>query len=110
VRSYNIAAIPGNGIGQEVVAAAVEVLLACAERDKGFALDFTNFDWGSERYKKFGALMPADGIENIVAIRRHTFRVRRRSGRTGPNPRFGVFDCDMSVVGAIRQTSDRHVF
>jgi tartrate dehydrogenase/decarboxylase/D-malate dehydrogenase len=63
VRSYNIAAIPGNGIGQEVVAAAVEVLLACAERDKGFALDFTNFDWGSERYKKFGALMPADGIE-----------------------------------------------
>jgi isocitrate/isopropylmalate dehydrogenase len=58
VRSYNIAAIPGDGIGQEVVAAAVEVLLACAERDKGFALDFTNFDWGSERYKKFGALMP----------------------------------------------------
>ena len=65
MRSYNIAAIPGDGIGQEVVAAAVEVLLACAERDKGFALDFTNFDWGSERYKKFGALMPADGIETL---------------------------------------------
>jgi tartrate dehydrogenase/decarboxylase / D-malate dehydrogenase len=62
-RSYNIAAIPGDGIGQEVLAAAVEVLLACAERDKGFA--FTNFDWGSERYKKFGALMPADGIETL---------------------------------------------
>lgn len=61
MRSYNIAAIPGDGIGQEVLAAAVEVLLACAERDKGFAS--TNFDWGSERYKKFGALMPADGIE-----------------------------------------------
>ena len=65
MRNYNIAAIPGDGIGQEVVAAAVEVLLACAERDKGFALDFTNFDWGSERYKKFGALMPADGIETL---------------------------------------------
>ena len=58
-------AVPGDGIGKEVVAAAVEVLLACAEGDGVFALDFTHFDWGSERYKKFGALMPKDGIETL---------------------------------------------
>jgi tartrate dehydrogenase/decarboxylase / D-malate dehydrogenase len=38
---------------------------ACAEGDGVFALDFTHFDWGSERYKKFGALMPKDGIETL---------------------------------------------
>ena len=65
MRTYSIAAIPGDGIGKEVVAAGMEVLLACAERDGRFTLDSTGFDWGSERYKKMGALMPADGIEAL---------------------------------------------
>ena len=65
MRTYSIAAIPGDGIGKEVVAAGMEVLLACAERDGRFTLDITRFDWGSERYKKMGALMPADGIETL---------------------------------------------
>jgi tartrate dehydrogenase/decarboxylase / D-malate dehydrogenase len=65
VRTYSIAAIPGDGIGKEVVAAGMEVLLACAERDGRFTLDITRFDWGSERYKKMGTLMPADGIEAL---------------------------------------------
>ncbi len=63
MRTHKIAAIPGDGIGKEVVAAGLEVLLACAERDGKFALDISNFEWGSERYKEMGALMPEDGIE-----------------------------------------------
>jgi tartrate dehydrogenase/decarboxylase / D-malate dehydrogenase len=62
VRTYKIAAIPGDGIGKEVVGAGLEVLKACAAGDGGFALDVTHFDWSSERYKKTGALMPADGV------------------------------------------------
>jgi len=65
VRTYRIAAIPGDGIGQEVVAAGIDVLMACAARDGRFALDITRFDWGSERYKKMGALMPEDGAEML---------------------------------------------
>ena len=65
MRTHKIAAIPGDGIGKEVVAAGLEVLLACAERDGRFALDITHFDWGSERYKKMGALMPDDGVETL---------------------------------------------
>jgi tartrate dehydrogenase/decarboxylase / D-malate dehydrogenase len=65
VRTYNIAAIPGDGIGKEVIAAGLEVLLACAERDGRFTLNVTRFDWGSERYKKMGALMPNDGVEAL---------------------------------------------
>jgi tartrate dehydrogenase/decarboxylase/D-malate dehydrogenase len=65
VRTYRIAAIPGDGIGTEVVAAGVEVLDACAQRDGGFSFSFDRFDWGSERYKQTGAFMPEGGLDLI---------------------------------------------
>ena len=55
----------GDGIGPEVVNAGVEALKACAERDGGFTLEFTDFDWGSDYYKKHGVLMPADGADQL---------------------------------------------
>jgi tartrate dehydrogenase/decarboxylase / D-malate dehydrogenase len=62
--SYRIAAIPGDGIGTEVIAAGIEVLEACSRRD-GFNLAVDRFDWGTERYKRTGAFMPADGLDQI---------------------------------------------
>jgi len=66
--SYNIAAIPGDGIGKEVIAAGLEVLEAIAEKDGGFQLDITHFDWGTDRYKEVGTLMPEDGAEQLKAF------------------------------------------
>ncbi len=65
MRSHKIAAIPGDGIGKEVIAAGVEVLKHLAKRDGGFELQFENFDWGSDYYKKHGIMMPADGGEKL---------------------------------------------
>ncbi len=65
MRTYRIAAMGGDGIGPEVVAAGVQALKACAERDGGFALDFRDFDWGSDYYRKHGVMMPADGAERL---------------------------------------------
>ena len=65
MRKLQIAAIPGDGIGQEVIAAGVRVLEACAKRDGGFEVAVDHFDWGSERYKRTGAFMPADGLAQI---------------------------------------------
>jgi isocitrate/isopropylmalate dehydrogenase len=53
MKSYRIAAIPGDGIGKEVIAAGVEVLTALASR-AGFGVTFDHFDWGSDYYKKHG--------------------------------------------------------
>src|SRR5262244_2609826 len=61
MKSYKIAAIPGDGIGTEVVAAGVEVLHAIAKRDGGFAFHVDHFDWGGEYYKKHGRMMPENG-------------------------------------------------
>ncbi len=68
MKSYRIAAIPGDGIGKEVIAAGVEVLQALAGRDGGFKLDFENFDWGSDYYRKHGVMMPGDGLEALRAF------------------------------------------
>jgi tartrate dehydrogenase/decarboxylase/D-malate dehydrogenase len=65
MRTYRIAAMGGDGIGPEVIDAGVEVLRVCAERDSGFALDFTDFDWGSDYYRKHGVMMPADGADQL---------------------------------------------
>ncbi len=65
MRHHRIAAIPGDGIGPEVVTAALEVLAVLAARDGGFRLDVTSFGWGSDRYRRTGALMPADGVAQL---------------------------------------------
>ncbi len=65
MRNYRIAAMGGDGIGPEVIAAGVEALKVCVERDGGFTLDFTDFDWGSDYYRKHGVMMPADGADQL---------------------------------------------
>jgi len=65
MRTYRIAAIPGDGIGTEVIEAGLEVLDALAARDGGFAVEATHFDWGADRYLREGAMMPADGLDAL---------------------------------------------
>jgi len=65
VHTYKIAAIPGDGIGPEVVGAGVEVLQSVARRYGKFDFEFDHFDWGGEHYKAHGRMMPEDGREQI---------------------------------------------
>ena len=62
MKSYRIAAIPGDGIGNEVIPAGIEVLKKLAS---GFELQFKNFDWSSDRYKKTGAYIPEGGLDEL---------------------------------------------
>jgi len=65
MKTYKIAAIPGDGIGTEVVSAGVEVLQALAKRAGTFQFKVDHFDWGGEYYKKHGRMMPVDGRDQI---------------------------------------------
>jgi len=58
--SRKIAVVPGDGIGREVIPAALEVV-----RATGAAIDFTEFDWGAERYLRDGTTVPEDGFEML---------------------------------------------
>lgn len=65
MKTYKIAAIPGDGIGGEVVSAGVEVLAAIAKRDGKFAFAVDHFDWGGDYYKRHGRMMPENGRDQI---------------------------------------------
>jgi tartrate dehydrogenase/decarboxylase/D-malate dehydrogenase len=61
---HTIALIPGDGIGREVVPAAVAVLEAVG-RKHGVGFTFREYDWSCERFAKTGAMMPEDGVEQV---------------------------------------------
>ena len=61
---YEIAVIPGDGIGREVMPEALRVLEAIGA-SHGLAFAFRQFDWSCETYRQSGALMPPDGIEQL---------------------------------------------
>lgn len=63
-RTFNIAVIPGDGIGKEVVPEGMRVMDAAAKRF-GFRLTWQCLDWSCETYIKTGRMMPADGIEQL---------------------------------------------
>ncbi|MEX2547584.1 MAG: tartrate dehydrogenase [Chloroflexota bacterium] len=59
---YDIAVIAGDGIGQEVTPAAIRCLDRSAEL-AGFSISWTDYPWGSARFKTEGRMMPTDGID-----------------------------------------------
>src|SRR5436190_23882918 len=65
MKVYSIAAIPGDGIGKEVIPAGQRVLDALAAADGGFAFEFEHFDWGGDRYRAQGEMMPGDGLDAL---------------------------------------------
>jgi len=62
VKSYKIASIPGDGIGNEVIPAGIQVL---KELTDGFRLEFQNLDWSSKRYRETGKYIPPGGLEEL---------------------------------------------
>src|SRR5256714_237429 len=65
MRRYQLAVMPGDGIGPEVIAESVETLTSVAVVDGGFHFDVQQFDWGTERYLREGTMMPADGLTTL---------------------------------------------
>jgi tartrate dehydrogenase/decarboxylase/D-malate dehydrogenase len=64
LKTYRIASIPGDGIGNEVIPAGIEVLKKLSTVES-FGLEFKPFDWSSQRYVRTGAYIPAGGLEEL---------------------------------------------
>jgi len=63
-KTYNIGLFPGDGTGPEVLDEGVKVVQAAAEMD-GFSLETTHYDFGGERYKRTGEILPDSAIEEF---------------------------------------------
>jgi len=57
VSTKKIAVVAGDGIGQEVIPQALS-----AVRASGAPVEFTEFDWGADRYLQDGTTVPPDGF------------------------------------------------
>ena len=57
--TFRIAAIPGDGIGGEVLEAGLRVL------DRVADVDVTTFPWGSDYYRETGRMLPGDALDTL---------------------------------------------
>jgi len=64
MKTYRIAVIAGDGIGQEVVPEGIRVLDAVAKR-AGIHFQWDRFSWSCEEYLMTGKMMPDDGLSRI---------------------------------------------
>jgi tartrate dehydrogenase/decarboxylase / D-malate dehydrogenase len=65
-RTFRIAVIPGDGIGQEVVPEGLRVLDRLAERSGGrLRFEYESFPWGCQYYLETGRMIDPDGLERL---------------------------------------------
>mgnify|MGYP005847437691 CR=1 FL=1 len=95
MKTYKIAVVPGDGIGQEIIPEGMRVLDHVA-KNEGFQLEYTQFPYSAEHYQKTGEFMPANGldllrpfdaiyfgaigrpdVDDTLPATRYTFRVRK---------------------------------
>jgi tartrate dehydrogenase/decarboxylase/D-malate dehydrogenase len=65
MRNIELAVIPGDGIGNEVVPAGLAVLETVAEVHGGFFFRAETFPWSCAWYLQHGRMMPADGLAQL---------------------------------------------
>ncbi len=63
-KTYNIALVGGDGTGPEVLSEGVKVLKAAGEK-YGVKFNFTDYDFGGERYMRTGETLPDSAIEEF---------------------------------------------
>ena len=64
MKSYDIALLPGDGTGPEVLGEGKKVLDVAAAKH-GIKINYQNFDFGAERYLKTGETLPDSAIEEF---------------------------------------------
>ncbi len=62
MKTYRVAAVPGDGIGPEIVPAGVKVMEKVAG-EFGFRLEYEQFPYGAGYYKQTGAFMPDNALD-----------------------------------------------
>ena len=63
-KTYNIAVIPGDGTGPEVIAEGIKVLQAVSQKYR-FTINIEYFDFGGERYLRTGEILPDSAIDEL---------------------------------------------
>ncbi|NBC83478.1 MAG: tartrate dehydrogenase [Bacteroidetes bacterium] len=63
-RKYNIAVVPGDGIGKEIMPPALEILQLAGQKS-GFETEIKEYPYGAGYYKQTGTFLPDNGLEQL---------------------------------------------
>jgi 3-isopropylmalate dehydrogenase len=101
MRKHKIAVLPGDGIGEEVVAQGLRVLDEVARRE-GFAVERKVYPYGADHYLKTGEAMPADALAEMGRTEAILL------GAIG-DPRIETGLLERAIIWGVRQTFDLYV-
>lgn len=65
MQHYQIAVIPGDGIGKDVIAEGITTLDLLGELTGSYRFEYRPFPWSCEYYLQHGAMMPDDGLKQL---------------------------------------------
>jgi tartrate dehydrogenase/decarboxylase/D-malate dehydrogenase len=66
MRRYQVAVLPGDGIGPSVIAEGLRTLKLLADVRGDFQLETEEFPWGCEYYLRHGTMMPSDALGTLA--------------------------------------------
>ena len=101
MRKHRIAVLPGDGIGEEVVAQGLRVLDDVARRE-GFTVERKVYPHGADHYLKTGEAMPAEVLREMGQIEAILL------GAIG-DPRIETGLLERAIIWGVRQTFDLYV-
>jgi 3-isopropylmalate dehydrogenase len=101
MRKHRIAVLPGDGIGEEVVAQGLRVLDDVARRD-GFQVERKVYPHGADHYLKTGEAMPAEVLREMGQTEAILL------GAIG-DPRIETGLLERAIIWGVRQTFDLYV-
>jgi 3-isopropylmalate dehydrogenase len=101
MRKHKIAVLPGDGIGEEVVAQGLRVLDEVARRE-GFAVERKVYPYGADHYLKTGEAMPAEALAEMGRTEAILL------GAIG-DPRIETGLLERAIIWGVRQTFDLYV-
>ena len=67
MQSYDVAFIPGDGVGAEVSDEAIKILATVGDK-YGLQFKTETFDWGCDYYLKHGQMMPGDMLDQLKSF------------------------------------------
>lgn len=101
MRTHKIAVLPGDGIGEEVVAEGLRVLDAVADLE-GFSVEKVHYPFGADHYLETGEAMPASAFEEMAGMEAILL------GAIG-DPRVETGFLERAIIWGVRQTFDLYV-
>ncbi|MEO0560893.1 MAG: isocitrate/isopropylmalate family dehydrogenase [Chloroflexota bacterium] len=67
MNTHKIVALPGDGIGKEIMPLALDVMRVLEDVVGTYQLEIDQYPWGCEHYLETGVVMPPDGIQILSA-------------------------------------------